>query len=165
MENFKNFTPAVLGAASVGALVYALQKYGTTKKKEFDPVNDVTTEEIQEEFKKVQNHICEFLEKTCDQKFFEDKWDYNKGTGGGISRVWEGSFADFENYSDPDFWKKENIVEKGGVNFSGISGNSLPPSAATQLKVPHGTPFRATGVSLVIHPKNPNIPTIHMNIR
>jgi coproporphyrinogen III oxidase len=51
------------------------------------------------------------------------------------------------------------------VGFSAITGSSLPPSAATQFKIPPGTPFYATGVSLVMHPRNPHVPTIHMNVR
>ncbi len=108
---------------------------------------DVT--EIQDAFKHVQNVICDFLTEEDGVKYHEDRWDYHKGTGGGITRVWEGA----------------NLLEKGGVNFSGIRGDSLPSAAATQFKLPDGTPFHATGVSLVIHPFHPFIPTIHMNIR
>jgi coproporphyrinogen III oxidase len=56
-------------------------------------------------------------------------------------------------------------MEKGGVNYSAIHGASLPASAATAFQLPENQPFFATGVSLVIHPRNPHVPTIHMNIR
>ena len=105
--------------------------------------------EIEAEFRKVQNHICTFLSSRDGVVCAEDPWDYDRGTGGGITRTWE----------------QANLIEKGGVAFSAIRGASLPPSAATQLKVPDNTPFFATGVSLVIHPHNPFVPTIHMNIR
>lgn len=55
--------------------------------------------------------------------------------------------------------------EKGAVNWSGIQGASLPESAAAQLKIPPNTPYRATGVSLIMHPSNPHVPTVHMNVR
>lgn len=83
----------------------------------------------------------------------EDRWSYNKGSGGGRTRVWEGSTQD--------------VLEKAGVNFSLVSGAQLPKSsignnAAEQASV---EPFTATGVSIVLHPSNPMVPTIHMNIR
>jgi coproporphyrinogen III oxidase len=105
--------------------------------------------EIQEAFKKVQDRICAFLNEHNGQPYQEDLWQYEKGSGGGRTRVWDGG----------------DLIEKGGVNFSGIEGGSLPPSAATQFQLPDGTPYTATGVSLVIHPWSPHVPTIHMNIR
>jgi coproporphyrinogen III oxidase len=104
---------------------------------------------IQEGFKEVQDVICDFLSDENGERYREDRWDYDKGSGGGRTRVWELS----------------TLLEKGGVNFSGIRGSGLPSAAATQIQVPAGAPFLATGVSLVIHPWNPHIPTIHMNIR
>ncbi len=104
---------------------------------------------IQSVFRDVQDHICAFLASADGTPWREDTWVYDKGAGGGITRVWE---------SAP-------LIEKGGVNYSAIEGESLPQSAATQFQVPSGTPFRAAGVSLVIHPWNPYIPTIHLNIR
>lgn len=106
-------------------------------------------EEIESRFKEVQDHICNFLVEQDGVSYREDLWSYDKGDGGGRTRVWENG----------------NLIEKGGVNFSGIRGGSLPPSAATKFRLPEGTKFLATGVSLVIHPHNPHIPTIHMNIR
>ncbi len=105
--------------------------------------------EIQEGFKDIQNDICAFLNEHDTTPYREDRWEYEKGKGGGITRVW----------ADGD------LIEKGGVNFSAIHGTSLPQSAATKFKIPEDTKFLATGVSLVIHPWSPFIPTIHMNIR
>src|SRR5690606_9209613 len=79
----------------------------------------------------------------------EDRWDYTDGSGGGITSIWE----------------RGRAIERGGVNFSAIRGNSLPSSAATQFQIDPGTPFLATGVSLVVHPWNPYVPTIHKNVR
>jgi coproporphyrinogen III oxidase len=99
-------------------------------------------------FRKVQDTICAFLSE-ADAPCREDAWSYATGSGGGITRVWE----------------EGPLLEKGGVGFSAIEGNSLPPSAATQFKIPPSTKFFATGVSLVMHPRNPHVPTVHMNIR
>lgn len=104
---------------------------------------------IQEAFRKVQDTICNAMNEADGQSYREDRWEYEKGNGGGRTRVWENA----------------TLVEKAGVNFSGLEGASLPQSAATQFDIPQDTPFLATGVSLVIHPWNPHIPTIHMNIR
>ena len=105
--------------------------------------------EIQDTFKIVQDRICEFLNEENGEPYSEDLWDYDKGSGGGRTRVWE----------------KGSVLEKGGVNFSGLRGDALPQSAATEIEIPSDTPFLATGVSMVIHPWSPHIPTIHMNIR
>jgi coproporphyrinogen III oxidase len=105
-------------------------------------------DKVAEAFRKVQDAICVFLSGE-DRPYREDPWSYGNGKGGGITRTWEDG----------------PLLEKGGVGFSAIEGNSLPPSAATQFKIPPGTSFFATGVSLVMHPRNPHVPTIHMNIR
>jgi len=100
-------------------------------------------------FQEVQDHICTFMAEADGNPYREDNWDYHKGNGGGRTRIWEES----------------TLLEKGGVNYSSIRGESLPESAATAFKLPEGTGFSAMGVSLVIHPWNPYIPTIHANIR
>ena len=106
-------------------------------------------ETVSRTFRKVQDHICDFLAGEDGRPYREDPWTYAGGEGGGITRVWEDG----------------PLLEKGGVGFSAIEGGSLPDSAATQFKLPPGTKFYATGVSLVMHPRNPHVPTIHMNIR
>lgn len=109
----------------------------------------VAAQSIQDGFRRVQDVICDFLSEEDGTRCREDVWDYGQGEGGGVTRIWEHS----------------NLIEKGGVNYSAIRGASLPQSAATQFKIEPNTPFLATGVSLVIHPNNPFVPTIHMNIR
>jgi coproporphyrinogen III oxidase len=106
-------------------------------------------ETIETGFRAVQDHISAFMVGSDGRAYREDVWSYEHGSGGGVTRVWE----------------QANLLEKGGVNFSAIRGAQLPSSAATQFKIPEGTPFAATGVSLVMHPWNPQVPTIHMNIR
>jgi coproporphyrinogen III oxidase len=109
--------------------------------------------EIGSRFKEVQNAITSFVEQADGNACKEENWEYQKekgaGTGGGCTRVWEGG----------------DLLEKGGVNYSFIEGGKLPQSAATAFSIDEGTPFLATGVSLVLHPWNPHVPTIHMNIR
>ncbi len=109
----------------------------------------ITTDSIQEAFRTIQDHISAFLHTEDGTPCREDRWDYAEGEGGGITRIWE----------------RARAIERGGVNFSSIRGTSLPASAATQFQVDPSTPFLATGVSLVIHPWNPYVPTIHMNVR
>ncbi len=106
-------------------------------------------EGIERGFKAIQNEICGFLVERDGTIWREDLWDYTSGSGGGISRIWEGA----------------PLLEKAGVNFSSIRGASLPVAATERFNLQAGTPFAATGVSLVIHPWSPFIPTIHMNIR
>ena len=95
----------------------------------------------------LQNQICSTLETTDGQaKFQEDLWD-RKGGGGGRTRV-------IENGA---------VFEKGGVNISAVHGE-LPDSMKAYFNVKEGS-FFACGLSLVIHPKNPMVPTVHANWR
>ena len=113
-----------------------------------------TRDTISQAFRDVQDVICDFISAGNGRTFREDPWEYAPGGGsgqggGGITRTWDGG----------------DFLEKGGVGFSAIQGTSLPPSASSQLQLPPGTRFFATGVSLVLHPRNPHVPTVHMNIR
>ena len=104
-------------------------------------------ESVTSSFKKVQNEICTALSAETNQNYQEDIWTYDKGDGGGITRIFQG-----------------DVIEKGGVNYSGLSG-VLSEKIAGKLQKGGSLNFFATGVSLVIHPLNPFVPTIHMNIR
>ncbi|MGV3641973.1 MAG: oxygen-dependent coproporphyrinogen oxidase [Adhaeribacter sp.] len=103
--------------------------------------------EVEAWFKGFQDSLCQALE-ACDggATFREDLWQHHQ-QGGGRSRVIENG----------------NILEKGGVNFSAVSGH-LPEKAAAALLLPD-TEFFATGVSVVLHPENPMVPITHMNVR
>ncbi len=81
-------------------------------------------------------------------RFTRDRWQRPEG-GGGESRV----------IRDGD------LLEQGGVNFSEVSGASLPASATAARPALAGAPFTAMGVSLVLHPCNPHVPTTHLNLR
>ena len=86
--------------------------------------------------------------ETGSQKFISDQWTREEG-GGGISMVLEGG----------------EVLEKAGVNFSHVTGNQLPPSASASRPQLAGRSFHATGVSVVVHPRNPYAPTSHANVR
>ena len=96
----------------------------------------------------LQERIVAGLEGVDGKAFLRDAWDRPDG-GGGISRVLE----------------EGNVLERGGVNFSHVRGASLPPSAAAARPELAGRAWEAMGVSLVLHPRNPYAPTVHMNVR
>jgi coproporphyrinogen III oxidase len=97
----------------------------------------------------LQDSICADIEQSDGQaKFVEDVWERPQG-GGGRTRV----------------IKDGGVFEKGGVNFSQVYGDSLPPSATSARPELAGRRFQAMGVSLVMHPTNPYIPTSHANVR
>ena len=104
---------------------------------------------VKEYLLKLQNNICKELEAEDGQaKFIEDSWDREQG-GGGRSRV----------LSDGA------VFEQAGVNFSHVFGNQMPASATAHRPELAGRNFQAMGVSLVIHPHNPYVPTSHANVR
>lgn len=97
----------------------------------------------------LQERICQRLETVDGQaSFIRDSWQRPEG-GGGISRV----LAD------------GGVIEKGGVNFSHVMGETMPASATAHRPHLAGAPWQAMGVSLVIHPNNPYVPTSHANVR
>lgn len=97
----------------------------------------------------LQDDICAGLEEEDGQAVFrQDSWQ-RPGGGGGRTRVITGGA----------------VIEKGGVNFSDVHGDKLPPSATAHRPELAGGSFRAMGVSLVIHPRNPYVPTSHANVR
>ena len=98
---------------------------------------------------KLQDNICESLENTDGKaKFTEESWLREEG-GGGRSRV----------------LKNGSIFEQAGVNFSEVHGKELPQSIISQRPEAKGHEWFATGTSMVLHPINPFIPTVHLNYR
>ena len=96
----------------------------------------------------LQDSICSSLEAVDGQQtFIHDNW---------TSRLGSGSTRVITN---------GDVFEKGGVNFSHVQGEQLPPSATQSRPEVAGFPFEAAGVSLVLHPHNPFVPTSHMNVR
>lgn len=112
-------------------------------------IHSNTIKEIEDYFKRLQHAICSKLEKVDGaKKFRHDSWTRTEG-GGGVSCVLEGG----------------GVFEKAGVNFSSVSGVTLPGSATATRPELADTSFVAMGVSLVIHPTNPYVPTTHANVR
>ena len=96
----------------------------------------------------LQEAIVARLEAVDGLAFMRDAWDRLEG-GGGVSRLLE----------DGD------VFERAGVNFSHVFGPGLPPSASALRPELAGRSFQATGISVVLHPRNPHVPTVHMNAR
>jgi len=112
-------------------------------------MSDINIETVIEFLQDLQDNICNALEQEDGTgKFIEDKWKRPEGGGGRTRVMTDGS-----------------VIEQGGVNFSLVSGDKLPPSATAHRPELAGRTWQACGVSLVIHPKNPYIPTSHANVR
>ena len=107
-------------------------------------------EQVEKYLLNLQNDICEeFGGLDTKSSFDKDVWEREDGRGRGITRV-------ITNGS---------LFEKGGVNFSIISGDKMPKSATELRPELAGRKFTALGISLVLHPENPFIPTTHANVR
>lgn len=107
----------------------------------------LTADAIAEKFKTIQDSICNGLESLDGKaKFVSDLWT-RPGGGGGDTRVIQDG----------------NVFEKGGVNFSAVHGETT--AELKQMLNTEAKEFFATGVSIVLHPNNPFVPIIHMNIR
>ncbi len=99
-------------------------------------------------FLDLQQRIVARMEAIDGSKFRRDEWVRAEG-GGGISRLIE----------------EGNVLERGGVNFSHVKGERLPPSATADRGEIAGCAWEAMGVSVVFHPRNPYTPTVHLNVR
>ena len=100
----------------------------------------------------LQGRIIDALATEDGHAFLTDAWTRPAGgplQGDGISRLVE----------------QGGVFERGGCNFSHVQGTTLPPSATQHRPELAGAPFEALGVSLVMHPRNPHVPTVHMNVR
>ncbi len=97
----------------------------------------------------LQDRICRFIESEDGKAtFIEDKWEHKEG-GGGLTRV----------------LTSDVVIEKAGVNFSHVHGKQLPSAATAKRPELANAAFQALGVSVVIHPLNPYVPTSHFNVR
>ena len=111
-----------------------------------DSVPDI--KKVKQYLLKLQDNICQTLELVDGKgSFVEDNWKRELG-GGGRTRVLTGG----------------KFIEQGGVNFSHVFGGKLPASATAARPELEGRSFQAVGVSLVIHPHNPFVPTTHATV-
>jgi coproporphyrinogen III oxidase len=104
---------------------------------------------VREYFVGLQARIVESLQSVDGRAFRRDAWQRPEGGGTGTSCVLEAG----------------NVLERGGVNFSHVKGDRLPASATATRPQLGGRGFEVMGVSLVLHPRNPYAPTVHMNVR
>lgn len=96
----------------------------------------------------LQQKLCAELGELDGKAFLTDRWQRPEG-GGGITRLIE----------------EGELFERGGCNFSHVEGASLPATASAHRPELAGAHYEAMGVSLVLHPRNPHVPTVHMNVR
>ena len=96
----------------------------------------------------LQSRIVAEMEALDGGRFLADEWKRAEG-GGGLTRILENG----------------RILERAGVGFSDVTGTKLPPSASAHRPEIAGRAWEAMGVSLVFHPRNPYVPTVHMNVR
>ena len=113
-----------------------------------DSVSRMDIEAARRWFVALQDSIVAGLEAIDGKPFRRDEWTRPEG-GGGISRLIE----------------EGDVLERGGVNFSDVRGTRLPPSATASRPELVGRSWEAMGVSLVLHPRNPYAPTVHLNVR
>jgi len=112
-----------------------------------DPTSDF--DRVRDYLTGLQDRICAAIEGVDDgARFVEDRWTREEG-GGGRTRILRGG----------------DVFEQAGVGFSDVSGTALPPSASAARPELAGASWRAVGVSLVLHPQNPYLPTTHANVR
>ncbi len=105
-------------------------------------------ERAAEAFRGAQERLTAALSALDGATFREDAWQRAEGGGGRTRVIADGA-----------------LFEKGGVNFSLVHGENLPPAITKRRPEAAGHPWVATGTSLVLHPKNPYVPTVHMNVR
>ena len=99
-------------------------------------------------FLALQRRIVAALESIDGRAFRRDEWARSEGGGGVTCAIENGG-----------------VLERGGVLFSHVTGSTLPPSATAQRPELAGRAWEAMGVSLVLHPRNPYAPTVHLNVR
>jgi len=110
--------------------------------------SNINTTDIYNYLQNLQAKIVEAVELVDGKTFLQDSWQRPEGGGGNSCLLEEG-----------------NVFERAGVGFSHVLGNKLPPAASVAHPEAAGRPWEAMGVSLVFHPRNPYIPTVHMNVR
>ena len=111
-------------------------------------ISDLKIKDVKNYLLNLQKNIILMISKYEKEEFYKDKWKRVEG-GGGLTCVLQNG----------------SCFDKVGVNFSDISGLSLPAAATNIRPELKGRNYRAMGVSVVCHPKNPHIPTVHLNVR
>ena len=112
------------------------------------PYQEIKPNAVYEYLQNLQNRIVEAVELVDGKNFLNDSWQRPEGGGGTSCMLEEG-----------------NVFERAGIGFSHVKGHKLPPAATAAHPEAAGRAWEAMGVSLVFHPRNPYIPTVHMNVR
>jgi coproporphyrinogen III oxidase len=108
----------------------------------------MNTQDVLNYLQNLQAKIVEAIELVDGKNFLQDSWQRPEGGGGNSCLLEEG-----------------NVFERAGIGFSHVLGTKLPPAASVAHPEAAGRPWEAMGVSLVFHPRNPYVPTVHMNVR
>src|SRR3954452_4319163 len=111
-------------------------------------MHNIDVDSVRDYLTGLQSRIVTRLETLEGKSFRRDEWQRAEGGGGASCLLEEG-----------------HLLERGGVGFSHVMGGTLPPSASASRPELAGRAFQALGVSLVLHPRNPYVPTVHMNVR
>ena len=112
-------------------------------------MSEVNLEQVKDYLLSLQNNICDAISAADGHATFtEEEWEREAGGGGRTRVLTDGA-----------------VFEQAGINFSHVYGDNLPPSATASRPQLAGRSFQAVGVSLVVHPKNPYVPTSHANVR
>jgi coproporphyrinogen III oxidase len=111
--------------------------------------NEPNSEAVKKYLLQLQDNLCQAIGREDQQENFREETWYRKEGGGGRSRILTNG----------------QVFEQAGVNFSHVMGSSLPQSATAKRPELEGRNYSAMGVSLVIHPNNPYVPTTHANVR
>ncbi|MFO1262553.1 MAG: oxygen-dependent coproporphyrinogen oxidase [Rhodoferax sp.] len=115
-------------------------------------MSDTRVDVVRAYLQDLQSRICNAMEDLDTHRFLTDAWTKAADEplqGNGVTRILEDG----------------SVLERGGCGFSHVRGPKLPPSATQHRPELEGAPFEAMGVSLVFHPRNPYVPTVHMNVR
>ena len=110
--------------------------------------NEINKNEVKDYFSELQLKLVETLQLVDGNNFLVDSWQRKEG-GGGTTAILEGG----------------NVFERAGIGFSCVTGSKLPKSATDAHPEVEDRKWEAMGVSLVFHPQNPFVPTVHMNVR
>ena len=111
-------------------------------------MSTINSQAVYDYLQGLQARIIESVELVDGKTFLHDGWQRPEGGGGNSCMLEEG-----------------NVFERAGIGFSHVLGNKLPPAASVAHPEAAGRPWEAMGVSLVFHPRNPMVPTVHMNVR
>tara|TARA_B110000259_G_scaffold50568_1_gene59527 strand:+ start:63186 stop:64097 length:912 start_codon:yes stop_codon:yes gene_type:complete len=111
-------------------------------------MSSINSQAVYDYLQGLQARIIESVELVDGKTFLHDGWQRPEGGGGNSCMLEEG-----------------NVFERAGIGFSHVLGNKLPPAASVARPEAAGRTWEAMGVSLVFHPRNPMLPTVHMNVR